>query len=126
MTYRALIFITASAEDGPGMPCKCLVSALVVCQSSVSQLSAFFKFFLEGSADLSIALKPRPQSLGLEMSSFSLSSSEGAFPLWGDHLFIGPLLTFPQVVLWLAVFQSCLQILPDTLASCYLSSLEVY
>ena len=46
MAWRAWILITTHAELGPGMPCKCLASALVVFQSSVSLLSSSFKFFL--------------------------------------------------------------------------------
>ena len=53
--------ITSGTEDGPGMPCKCLASALLVYQSSVSLLPAFFKFFLDGSTDHNIASNPRPQ-----------------------------------------------------------------
>ena len=79
MACRALILMTAGIELGPWMPCKHLASALVVCHSSVSLLPTFFKFFFDGSADLSIASKPRPQSSGLGISSSSLSPSEGSF-----------------------------------------------
>ena len=76
---RPLILMTTSTELGPGMSCKCLASALVVCQSFVSLLLALFKFFFDGSTDLSIVSKPRPGNSGLEISYSSLSSSEGSF-----------------------------------------------
>ena len=74
---RAFILMTTGAEWGPGMSVKHWASALVVCLSLVSLLPALFRFFSEGSANLSITSKSNPQSPGLERSSSSLSSSEG-------------------------------------------------
>ena len=90
MACRALILMTAGTELDPGMPCKCGGSALIVYQSSVSLVPAFFKFFFEGSTDLSIASNPRPQSSGLGISSSFLSSSEGSFSSVGPPSSLEP------------------------------------
>ena len=49
MACRVLILMTTSAKMGPGMPGKYMASALVVYQSSVSLLPAFFKFFFRAA-----------------------------------------------------------------------------
>ena len=66
--------MTAGAELGSGMPVRHQTSSLVFCQTIVSLLPAPYRFFFDGSTDVSIASKPKPQSTGLEMSSSSFSS----------------------------------------------------
>ena len=90
ITFRTLILMITKAESGPGMPFNHWASVLTICQSSVSLLPALFRFFFEGSANPSMALKPNPQSSGLGISSSSLSSSEGSVssversPSWSE------------------------------------------
>ena len=72
IAWRAFIFMITDAVLGAGTPTRHWASALVVCHSLVSVLPAFFKFFLEGNTDLSIASEPNPHSPRLGMRSSSL------------------------------------------------------
>ena len=65
-------------DSGLGTPERYQASALAGCHSSVSLLPVFFRFFLEGNANLIIALKPSPHSPGLGMSFSSLPLSDDA------------------------------------------------
>ena len=91
MACRTLILITTGTEDGTGMPCKCLASALVVCQSSVSMpqpsLSSFSSALVVCQSSVSmpqpslssfwmaVLISALPQNLGIEGWGLRISFS---------------------------------------------------
>ena len=79
ITCRALIFMNTSTESGPGMSFNHQAYTMVINKSSVSLLPAPLQLFFKGSADISIASRPNPQSSELGISSSSLLSSGGSF-----------------------------------------------
>ena len=78
ITCRMFILITTGAESDPGMPVRCWASAIVIWHSLVPLLSAPFTFFLDGSANIIITSKPKPQNHGLGMTFSSFSSSNSS------------------------------------------------